>query len=79
IRPGKETIKYVSRVLARITFLGALFIATIAALPIIFTAFTKLPSIVQVGGTSILIVVGVVLETYKQLESTVASRGYNKR
>ena len=79
IRPGSETKTYISKVLSRITFLGSIFIAVIAALPIIFSATTKLPSSVKIGGTSILIVVGVVLETYKQLESSVASRNYNKR
>ncbi len=79
IRPGTETKTYISKVLSRITFLGAIFIAVIAALPIVFSATTSLPSSVRIGGTSILIVVGVVLETYKQLESSVASRSYNKR
>lgn len=79
IRPGSETKGYISKVLGRITFLGAIFIAIIAALPILFTATTNLPSSVKIGGTSILIVVGVVVETYKQLESSVASRSYNKR
>lgn len=79
IRPGSETKTYISQVLSRITFLGAIFIAVIAALPIIFKAFTNLPSIVVVGGTGILIVVGVLLETYKQLESSVASRSYHRR
>lgn len=79
IRPGKETSTYISKVLRRITFLGALFLSIIAALPILFTAFSGLPSTVTVGGTGLLIVVGVVLETYKQLESSVASRNYNRR
>lgn len=79
IRPGSETKKYISMVLGRITFLGAIFISVIAALPILFTSFTNLPSAVKVGGTGILIVVGVLLETYKQLESSVASRNYNRR
>lgn len=79
IRPGKETTKYISQVIARITFMGAIFIALIAASPIIFTAVTNMPSTVQVGGTSILIVIGVMIETYKQLESSVASRNYNRR
>lgn len=79
IRPGSETKNYISKVLGRITFLGALFIAVIAALPIVTSMFTDLPSSVKIGGTSILIVVGVMLETYKQLESSVASRSYNKR
>ena len=79
IRPGNETKKYISKVLSRITFLGALFICIIAALPAVFTAATGLSSSIQLGGTSILIAVGVVLETYKQLESSVASRNYSNR
>jgi preprotein translocase subunit SecY len=79
VRPGAETTKYVSKILGRITFVGALFIAFIATLPIIFTKLSGMPSVVQIGGTSILIVIGVILETYKQLESSVASRNYNRR
>ena len=79
IRPGNETKKYISKVLSRITFLGALFICIIAALPAVFTAATGLSANIQLGGTSILIAVGVVLETYKQLESSVASRNYSNR
>jgi len=78
IRPGTETTKYISKVLSRITFLGALFIAAIAAIPIVFSWASDMPSIVTLGGTSILIVVGVLLETYKQLESSVASRAYRR-
>ena len=59
--------------------MGALFIALLAALPYIFTLITGLPDSVKLGGTSILIAVGVILETYKQLESSVASRNYNRR
>ena len=79
IRPGSETKKYISKVLSRITFLGALFICIIAALPAVFTAVSGLSNNIQLGGTSILIAVGVVLETYKQLESSVASRNYSNR
>lgn len=79
IRPGKETKEYISKVLSRITFMGALFIALLAALPNIFTVITGLPDTIKLGGTSILIAVGVILETYKQLESSVASRNYNRR
>ena len=78
IRHGTETTKYVSKVLSRITFMGAIFIAIIAAIPIIFSWISDMPSIVTLGGTSILIVVGVLLETYKQLESSVASRAYRR-
>ena len=79
VRPGKETKKYISKVLGRITFMGAIFIAIIAALPTLFTSLTGLSNTIKLGGTSILIAVGVILETYKQLESSVASRNYNNR
>lgn len=79
IRPGKETTKYIGTVLSRITFMGAIFLAIIAVLPIIFTKLSGMPSTVTVGGTGLIIVVGVLLETYKQLESSIASRSYNKR
>ena len=79
IRPGSETKKYIATVLSRITFMGAIFIAIIAALPTLFTSLTGLSSTIRLGGTSILISVGVVVETYKQLESSVASRNYNRR
>lgn len=78
VRPGKETTKYISKVLGRITFMGALFIAVLAALPIVFSWVSNMPSNVTLGGTSVLIVVGVLLETYKQLESSVASRAYRR-
>ena len=78
IRPGKETKDYVKTILGRITLLGTMFIAIIAALPIIFTSFvsTSLPTSVEIGGTGLLIVVGVALETYKQLESSLINRNY---
>ena len=79
IRPGSETKKYISKILGRITFMEAFFIALLASIPTIFTALTGLPETVKLGGTSMLIAVGVLLETYKQLESSVASRNYNNR
>ena len=79
VRPGSETEKYISKVLSRITFLGAIFICVLAALPIVFTKLSGLPDSIHLGGTSILIAVGVILETYKQLESSVASRNYSNR
>ena len=79
VRPGSETENYISKVLSRITFLGAIFICFLAALPIVFTKLSGLPESIHLGGTSILIAVGVILETYKQLESSVASRNYSNR
>lgn len=78
IKPGEETKKYLSKILSRITILGATFLAILAALPIIFSKFTTLPTSVSVGGTGLLIVVGVALETYKQLEGSLLTRSYKK-
>ena len=78
IRPGKETKDYIKTILGRITLLGTMFIAIIAAIPIVFSSFitTNLPTSVSIGGTGLLIVVGVALETYKQLESSLINRNY---
>ena len=78
VRPGKETKQYISTVIGRITLIGALFIAVVAGLPIVFSNFvnTGLPNSVSLGGTSILIVIGVALETYNQLESSLLNRSY---
>lgn len=78
VRPGDETVKYVTKVLKRITLAGAVFLAAIAALPILFGMFSGLPTSVTIGGTGLLIVVGVALETYKQIESQVSTRTYSK-
>ena len=78
VRPGKETKNYISTVLGRITLLGALSIALIAGIPIVFSNFinTGLPTSVSIGGTGMLIVIGVALETYNQLESSLLNRNY---
>ncbi len=79
VRPGEETVNYISKILKRITIVGAFFLAILAALPIVFgMIFTNLPSSVSVGGTGLLIVVGVALETYKQIESELVTREYVK-
>lgn len=76
IRPGKSTESYLTRVLYRLTFVGALFLAAISVLPIFFIEFANLPQSAQIGGTSLLIVVGVALETMKQLEAQLVKRHY---
>ena len=78
IRPGVETEKYVTRVLKRITVVGASFLAVLAALPILLNMFLTIQTSIVIGGTGLLIVVGVLLETYKQLESQLVSRSYVK-
>ena len=79
VRPGKETEEYVSHTLSRITIVGTILLIILAIIPIIFTSVTKLPSSISIGGTGLLIVVGVALETYKQLEGSLATRTYKKR
>jgi preprotein translocase subunit SecY len=76
IRPGKNTEEYLTRVLYRLTFVGSLFLALIAVLPVFFIKFAGLPQSAQIGGTSLLIVIGVALETMKQLEAQLVKRHY---
>ncbi|MCM3603388.1 preprotein translocase subunit SecY [Robertmurraya korlensis] len=76
IRPGKNTQEYLTRVLYRLTFVGALFLSAIAILPVFFVKFAGLPQSAQIGGTSLLIVIGVALETMKQLEAQLVKRHY---
>ncbi len=78
IRPGDDTQKYLGKILSRLTILGATFLAIIAGLPIIFSKLTSLPTSVTIGGTGLLIVVGVALETYKQLEGSILTRSYKR-
>ena len=78
VRPGDETVNYVSKILNRITVVGATFLAIIAGLPIIFGIISNLPTSVSIGGTGLLIIVGVALESYKQLESQLVSRNYTR-
>ncbi|MCX6792782.1 MAG: preprotein translocase subunit SecY [Candidatus Falkowbacteria bacterium] len=75
IRPGRHTTEYLSYTTHRIIFIGALFLATIAILPLIMRYFTGVQSL-AIGGTSLLIVVSVVIETVKQIESQLTMREY---
>ena len=76
VTPGEATSKYLKYVITRLTVVGTIGLMVIAALPIIFSKISNLSSNVTIGGTGLLIVVGVALETYKQLESSIVSRSY---
>ena len=79
IRPGKPTSDYIKKILSRITLLGALLLSVVALFPILFQQVTKVcgyEMAVSLGGTSIIILVGVALETVKQLESQMMMRHY---
>ena len=68
--------KYITKVLYRLTFVGSIFLAVVAILPIIATKVMDLPQSIQVGGTSLLIVIGVAIETMKSLEAQVSQKDY---
>jgi preprotein translocase subunit SecY len=74
VRPGRPTAEFLDRILARLTLPGALFLAFIAALPTILIARTG--ASFAFGGTSILIVIGVALDTMRQLEAQLMMRNY---
>ena len=76
IRPGKPTSDFVSRILSKITLFGSLFLAIIAIFPILMGLFMPSLAGVAIGGTSLLIMVGVALETVKQMESQMLMRHY---
>lgn len=78
VRPGQETEKYLIKVLKRITLIGATSLSIIASIPVIFGMIPSLPSSVRIGGTSLLIVVGVALEIYKQISSELITRSYSR-
>lgn len=79
IRPGEETSKYISGVLIRLTTVGSVSLALIAGLPYILSMTTDLPTTVSIGGTGLIIVIGVILDTYKQIESNLISQSYKRR
>lgn len=76
IRPGKNTEVYITRTLNRLTLAGALFLMLISIMPFFFSRLANLPQSIYIGGTSLLIVIGVVLDTMKQIESQMIKRHY---
>ena len=80
VRPGVETKKYITSVLIKITTFGTLFLVLIAALPILFQNYSNIKNTnISLGGTGLIIVVGVALETYKQIESVLEQKEYKGR
>lgn len=75
IRPGAPTAEFIRKILSRITLIGCLFLAFIAEFPLIYSAITGMGGM-SMGGTSIIIIVGVALETAKQMESQMMMRHY---
>ncbi len=77
LRPGRPTSEYMERILARITLPGAIFLAIIAVMPFIVASVTRIPlNILHFGGTGLIIMVGVALDTMKQIEAHLLLRHY---
>ncbi|MBN1858003.1 preprotein translocase subunit SecY [Candidatus Bipolaricaulota bacterium] len=76
VRPGRPTSEYISSVLNRVLMIGAVFLACVAALPYVFSALSGLTAAFLVGGTSLLIVVGVGMDTIMQIEAHLVMRHY---
>lgn len=76
VRPGEDTQNFISRVLFKVTILGATYLSILASIPIISTIIFKLPQSVSIGGTSLLIIIGVAVETVKQLETEATEKTY---
>ena len=75
IRPGKPTTEFIARIISRITLIGSLFLAFIAIVPLLFSKISGMTGL-MLGGTSVIILVGVALETMRQLESQLMVRHY---
>ncbi|MFZ4640420.1 MAG: preprotein translocase subunit SecY [Nodosilinea sp.] len=76
IRPGKATTEYISRILSRLTFLGAIFLGLVAVVPSAVENLTRVPTFRGLGATSLLILVGVAIDTAKQIQTYVISQRY---
>jgi len=79
IRPGADTSKYISSSISKLTIVGSIFLMIIAILPVLISKFSGLSGTVTIGGTGLLIVVGVAIETYKQIESSLMARSYKEK
>lgn len=75
IRPGKQTAEYLAKILTRITLVGAVFLGAIAVLPLIMKSLTHIDSL-AIGGTSLLIIVSVVLDLIKKVDAQISMREY---
>lgn len=74
-RPGRPTAEFLGKVLSRLTFFGAIYLGIVAILPIIVENATSITNL-SIGGTSVIIVVGVALETVKMIEAQMLMRHY---
>ena len=78
LRPGTETEKYIKKILNRVTLLGAMALTFIACLPVALSLSGLVPQSLALGGTGLIIVVGVALETYNQIDGLLAGKDYSR-
>ena len=78
VRPGEETSKYLKTIITRITFTGSLGLGFVAILPFIMQSLFKTSDAITIGGTSLLIIVAVIIETVKQAKSLALMASYDK-
>ena len=78
IRPGKPTSDYIKKVLNKVTMFGAIYLSIVAVVPMLIGCFTDAPALsgISLGGTSIIIVVGVAIETVRAIEAQMLMRNY---
>ena len=76
IRPGDDTNQYLDKILKRLTFLGALFLFLVALVPSLIASITSMNSFKGFGATSLLILVGVAIDTAKQIQTYIISEKY---
>lgn len=76
VKPGKETEVYIKRMLNRLSTVGAFFLTAVAVTPFLISKFTNLPSSLAVGGTGLIIMVGVALDTTKQIKGRITQHSF---
>ncbi len=76
VRPGKQTADYLDRVISRLTFIGAIFLSIIAIMPMVASSLTHVTSFVGLGGTALLIIVGVAIDITRQIQNILVSHKY---
>ncbi|RAP26458.1 hypothetical protein DID74_02005 [Candidatus Marinamargulisbacteria bacterium SCGC AG-333-B06] len=77
VRPGKSTVVYLEKIITTLTFIGAFFLAIVALIPIVTANATQITSFMGLGGTALLILVGVAMDLVKQVDTLVISQQYD--
>jgi preprotein translocase subunit SecY len=76
VRPGKPTVDYLEKIISKLTLMGAVFLGFVALVPVVTANVTKVTSFMGLGGTALLIIVGVAMDLVKQIETILISKRY---